>query len=316
MPRYDDELRRLQQQAARKQQLQAMLQELYARQRELQDKTNQLQAIMMSEQADVDRLECGSLSAFFYGVLGKKEEKLTKEREEAYAARVKYDAAALELSVLEEDIGRKERELSGLSGCEEAYEELLQEKMEQLKRRGGAAAEEIIALDRRLAFIENQKREVREALDAGSYAMGTAREILNHLNSADSWATWDMFSDSCWTDFQKHDHLDQAQYLVQQLQIQLQRFRTELADVSMEIRADLHVNIEGFARFADFFFDDFFTDMMVRRRITDSMRQAESICTQIDMAMAHLEHQLQLMEEDEVRTGDKLEQLVRDTGLE
>ena len=40
------------------------------------------------EQADVDRLEGHSLATFFYQVIGKMDEKLDKERQEAYAARV------------------------------------------------------------------------------------------------------------------------------------------------------------------------------------------------------------------------------------
>ena len=58
----------------------------------------------MYKRQDVDRLEGRSLSAFFYNVIGKMDEKLTQEKQEAYAARVKYDAAARELAGIEEDL--------------------------------------------------------------------------------------------------------------------------------------------------------------------------------------------------------------------
>ena len=83
MSGYDERLRELQRCAARKKQLEAMLREMYDRQHQLTEQVSRLQAALMSEQADVDRLECGSLTAFFYNVMGKKEEKLSKEREEA-----------------------------------------------------------------------------------------------------------------------------------------------------------------------------------------------------------------------------------------
>ena len=37
------------------------------------------------------------------------------------------------------------------------------------------------------------------------------------------------------------------------------RFKTELADV--EITADLQITVDGFLKFADFFFDGLFTDL-------------------------------------------------------
>ena len=44
-----------------------------------------LEKSKLAEQADVDRLEGHSLAAFFYQVIGKMDEKLDKERQEAYA---------------------------------------------------------------------------------------------------------------------------------------------------------------------------------------------------------------------------------------
>lgn len=58
------------------------------------------------EQADVKQLEGRSLAAFYYQIVGKKAEKLDKERQEAYAATVKYDVEVQELATLEEDIKR------------------------------------------------------------------------------------------------------------------------------------------------------------------------------------------------------------------
>ena len=43
--------------------------------------------------------------------------------------------------------------------------------------------------------------------------------------------------------------------MIEDLQEKLRRFRTELADVDMENRANLQVNIQGFLRFADYDFD-------------------------------------------------------------
>ena len=73
----------------RKQHLEKVQEELMLQKNMLSVNVRKLKESCKKEQADVERLEGGSLSAFFYNVIGKMDEKLTKEREEAYAAKVK-----------------------------------------------------------------------------------------------------------------------------------------------------------------------------------------------------------------------------------
>ena len=93
MTYYDEELQTLQQQIARKKHLQALLKELYTQRTELEAKVSNLKGVMKKEQSDVDRLEGRGLTALFYGIVGKKEEKLDEQRREAVTARAKYDVA-------------------------------------------------------------------------------------------------------------------------------------------------------------------------------------------------------------------------------
>ena len=62
-------------------------------------------------------------------------------------------------------------------------------------------------------------------------------------------------------DLAKYEELDDAQKQIEQLQVELRRFKTELADV--EITADLQVTVDSFLKFADFFFDGLFADWAV-----------------------------------------------------
>ena len=127
MTNYDEQLKQLRQQVSRKQHLNAALNQLAPQRRELQEKVSQLEAAKLSEQADVDRLEGRSLTAFFYNVVGKKDEKLTQERQEAYAAAVKYDAALRDMDAVEQDMARYKAELMELNDCEARYDKLLAE---------------------------------------------------------------------------------------------------------------------------------------------------------------------------------------------
>ena len=91
---YDQQLKELLAQCARKRKLEASAAELRRQRDTYAARAEELKEAMREEQADVDRLEGRSLAAFFYNVVGKMDEKLTQERQEAYAARVRRDPTA------------------------------------------------------------------------------------------------------------------------------------------------------------------------------------------------------------------------------
>lgn len=308
MTYYDEKLKALQEKISRSRQLTSMLKELRGQRDTIAARVRELEAIKMDEQADVDRLEGRSLASFFYNVIGKMDERLNKEREEAYAARVKYDAAARELEAIDGDIQRCESELSGLRGCEREYEATLREKANAVKSAGGARAEEILKLEERHAYLESQKKELREAISAGNSARSTAESVLSSLDSAEGWGTWDLLGGGLLADMAKHSHLDEAQGAIERLQSQLRRFKTELADVT--IHADMQVNVDGFLRFADYFFDGLFADWAVMDKISQSQSQVQSTKNQIDSVLSRLNSMMSAAEREQAQTKSKLDALV------
>ena len=308
MTYYDEKLKALQEKISRSRQLTSMLKELHIQRDTIAARVRELEAIKMDEQADVDRLEGRSLASFFYNVIGKMDERLNKEREEAYAARVKYDAAARELEAIDGDIQRCESELSGLRGCEREYEATLREKANAVKSAGGARAEEILKLEERHAYLESQKKELREAISAGNSARSTAESVLSSLDSAEGWGTWDLLGGGLLADMAKHSHLDEAQGAIERLQSQLRRFKTELADVT--IHADMQVNVDGFLRFADYFFDGLFADWAVMDKISQSQSQVQSTKNQIDSVLSRLNSMMSAAEREQAQTKSKLDALV------
>ncbi|HWP51393.1 MAG TPA: hypothetical protein VN626_06825 [Clostridia bacterium] len=286
MAYYDEQLQLLQQQVEQKKSQESKLEELYIQREQLATKVDALKKCKLDEQADVDRLEGHSLAAFFYGVIGKMDEKIDKEREEAYAASVKYDVAARELSAVDDDIRRGEAEISRLRGCEQQYEQLLKDKLEAIKSSGSQETMVIFRAEEHLSYLESQMKELQEALHAGKAALETTDGILSSLNSAEGWGTWDLLGGGLFSDMAKHSHLNDAQQEVEYLQVQLRRFKTELTDVT--IHADMQVSIDGFLHFADYFFDGLFADWAVLDRINQSQTQVQNTKSQIERVINRL----------------------------
>ena len=282
----DVDLKALRQQTAEKKRLAAKLRELHAQRETLEAQTRELEQVKLDEQADVDRLEGRSLSAFFYNVVGKLDQKLDKERQEAYTAQMKYDTATRELAAVQADIASCEEKAAQLKGCEERYQAALEEKAAAVRRSGSDAARRLLEAETRVSALESRIKEVMEAIDAGNAALHTAERALETLDSAESLSTWDVLGGGLLVDLAKYDDLDKAQAQVEQLQEDLRRFKTELTDVTVE--AELQVSIDGFLQFADFFFDGLFADLAVMDHIHESQEKVRRTWSEIQDVLSRL----------------------------
>lgn len=283
---YNNQLQELQEKILQKKSLEAKLKELQSQREQLDERVQEMQQIMQREQGDVDRLERTSLVSVFYSIVGKKDEVLDKEKMEAYTAKVKYDSSVQERNRVEEDRKRLEAQLREISGLERQYEKLLEERITSIKLSNSEEAKRIFEIEKQIAELRNQKKEIKEAISAGSCALNTANSVLDSLNSAKGWGTWDLVGGGLVSDVIKHDHLDKAQNKIQQLQRELSRFKTELADVT--IQSDIQIGIEGFLRFADYFFDGLFVDWLVLDKISESKSSVESTKSQIESVLNRL----------------------------
>ena len=299
----------LQQKVARKTSLEAKLRELQNQIREYDREVISLRVAFRKEQEDVEKLEGRSLANYFFQVVGKLDEKLDQERREAYAAKVKLDAAERELAGIESDIAEIQTQLNEIRVAEAQYKEELEKKRAVLKASGTAAADQIIEIEQKIAALEAQKKEIKEAISAGYSARSTADRILSELESADGWNTWDMFGGGgIITHMAKHSHLDEAQDLVSELQSKLRRFKTELADI--QITANMQVNVDGFLRFADYFFDGLFADWAVGDKISQSMNSVSSTKSQISKTMDKLSQMEKVSDHEIAVLKAKLDELI------
>lgn len=184
MTYFDERLKELHRQKLQKKRLQAMELELERQRAEAGKKAAELNEIKEKEQLDVDKLEGKSIKALFATLAGNKDEKLSQERQEAYAAAMKYDAALCDLQGIMRDLEHCKIELENIEGIEEEYEHLLEERKNSLKQEASRRANEVIILEKQMEDLSHEIVELEEALDVGYRAFDLIESIVSELQEA------------------------------------------------------------------------------------------------------------------------------------
>ncbi|HWQ77191.1 MAG TPA: hypothetical protein VN381_00095 [Anaerovoracaceae bacterium] len=280
------ELAELSAKLERRKKIEAMLQSLQREEEELMQREATLKAVLLKEEADVERLGRTTATSILYSILGRKEDKLREEDREAYAARLKYDSALGQLDDCKSRQKTLYLERDSLSDCTGEYERIYGE-LQELLREDPAYAEQLCDLERRRGESVSQIKELDEAILAGDAVMNQIQSIESSLDSAEGWGTWDLLGGGLLSDLAKHSRLDEAQNGIEYLQVLLSRFHSELADISVNANFE-PMNVDGFLRFADYFFDGLIADWTVLSRIHDSQERIWQFGPQVKAVLTEL----------------------------
>lgn len=264
----------------------SMLEESNKQKKLLEQKVTDLKEVMDQEEVDVEKLERKSLAHLFHSFLGDREEKLQKERQEALAAHLKYDQAVSDLDKISKEIESVKSEQNQLKGSEAKYQDLFYKKKETLLQSNSETAVKMLKLSEQVSADQNMIREIQEALDAGYLVMRHIESALVSLDSAEGWGTWDLLGGGLVSDMIKHGHIDDATQEVELIQHSLLKLKTELADIRID--SNINIDIDGFAKFADFFFDGLIADWCMQSRIHDSQESVEDVKNQVQTVIHRL----------------------------
>lgn len=309
---YDQNLQELQTKVNLKKQLDLKLADLQKQRETFESKVAALRGTFLTEQEDVKKLENKSFVFYLYLVVGQLDNKLDKERKEAYAAQAKLLMAERELAQIDSDIATIRERLNALDGIEKVYASELSKKRCELKDSGSETGLQILQLQKQIGQLKSRKRQIEEAKTAGISALETVDLVLEELRSAKTYNRWDFFNNGGLTGLvlhvEKHGHLDDAQDSVFVLQSKLRRFKTELADV--QIKADIKAKTGSFMRYADYFFDGFIVDCAVADHIYDSENATWEVRAQINKLMNKLETMGKATDMQLVSLTEKEEKLI------
>lgn len=254
--------------------------------RDLESKEADLSWQLKKEEEDMEKLNKTNMTVLFYTILGSKEKQVEKERQEALAVRLKLEETLTEIDIIKNSICKLRTERMELSGCERRYRELYETKYNLLKN-SREDAKQIIDIEEAISFCQGNLKEIEEAITVGSRVLDRISSAESSLSSAEGWGLWDMWGGGGFiTDMIKHSHIDDAKDAASDIQNLLNQFRSELADI--KIQSDIEIQIDGFVKFADFFFDGLIADWVVQSKISDSKQSVQQVKQEVDSVLSRL----------------------------
>jgi len=228
-------------------------------------------AALLAEESDVERLEHLSWARVVASLRGRHATDLERETAERDAARFATREAEARLDQAKAEAMAARWSLRELGDTEAAYRAALSSKEEWANRHHPALADDLARIAERRGLLEAERRETREADDAGVRAYQLLVTVSQHLGSAESWSAWDTFmGGGLITDTIKHSRIDDARAELREADRALRVFARELADLNEQTRAALEISV-GLELF-DVVFDNIFSDWAVLRRIQDAQR--------------------------------------------
>lgn len=238
-------------------------------------------------QSELNQMQTGGLNTFLSKIIPGREKKLEVCRMMADEAAAKYDTAIHALIENTDQIHKLERQVSNGHQARLKLDSLIVQKAALIQQTGGDLAQTLADLDNRLYTLSQRRTELDQAVQAGRGALATIDSIIDKLQNAQNWGTFDIVGGGLITDIAKHSNLDDASQLTYTLQKQIHAFQKELSDIS--IHADFSIEVSDFMKFADFAFDGLIADWLVLDKINSSLSQATHTRNQIASAIHMLE---------------------------
>lgn len=239
-------------------------------------------AAFAKESNDVDKLQEENLSTFLKRLVGNYDKKLDKEKQEQLLAKMELDLSLALALESRENLDAIQTAVNETSDQIKRLKEILYQQDAQFR-------EKITAEEIKRAQLKQELIEIDEALMAGENVLGAIDFALDDLDSADSYSTWDMFTDSSLIlDMMKYDKIDKAEAKMSQLEQQLEHYSKELKDLSMDTLLS-YEKFSGMSKTFDIFFDNLFSDWDTKAKIGRNIEMLERLGMNIEELQTKLE---------------------------
>lgn len=273
--------------------LQSQYQEANSRLKSKEERSVQLKQLLEKEYHDVEKLDKLNLTALFYSILGNKDKKQEKERQEYLKAKLQYEEAIEEIKLIKRIVEQLRIEINLLKNSEEKYQLLLREKEEFLLSLEDESSKNLQGVIDYINAAALHIQEIEEVLQEAEPALHYLNETFNQLQSAESWGTFDMIGGGLLVTSIKHGKIDEAKLGISKAQFYLDNLSHELRDVVLPTQLNESIDIGDFNSFCDYIFDGLIFDFIVQEKISKSKSHVQRVYLQVSTIEHMLKNQLQ-----------------------
>jgi hypothetical protein len=226
---------------------------------------------LAGEQREVDRYEGLSIRRVIASLIGRREQRLADEVSER-------DAVAMEVVVRNgalERLKAKARELRSQAGHPSEIQNRIRDArkayLDALHAAGDPRGMQGLEMIEQIGRLRAARAEIAQAQDARADAEKALSAAASNLSSASSWSTYDtFFGGGMIADAIKRGHLRDATGAISNAQYAMIALAAELRDVEWSNPRPAAPQISSALGATDFWFDNIFSDWMVRDRISTS----------------------------------------------
>ncbi|MFJ7951847.1 hypothetical protein ACIQZG_10005 [Lysinibacillus sp. NPDC096418] len=253
----------------------------------------------------LDKLEGFSFMNMVRTWTGQQDELRAEKIDKAAVLELKINEAKKINQDLRNDLEQVTKKLTqiNLPQLQEELSQLKVKKKVYLQLHNPVEAQKLEHLVDEEILTKQLMKEINEAHDAGEVALSALGQAAASLHSAGSYSTWDtFFGGGLLATHLKHDSLDKSESYLHNAQIALQRFQNELLDVQNMYTQSLHVETDGFVKFADYFFDDIFSAWSVHSKISTAREQVSRVQDDVHNTLRRLQ-------EKQIKAKEYIEEL-------
>jgi hypothetical protein len=272
----------------------------------------QRKEILEKEEKEFNNINESSISSIFYSLIGKKEEKLEKERREFLLAKLNFENSQEEIDLINQRKIEISYKIDVIKGINNEYEKLIKDKEQFLISLNNSRSKEIQLVKDKICNVDIQTREIKQAIQASIPVLDKLEKIYSKLNSAENWGAFDLLGSGLLATAVKHSKIDDAKSLVSKTQFDIDNLINELNDVDTDYNIKNTINIEGFYTFSDFFFDGLIFDFIVQQKISKSKNHIKTIRTKVLKINRELLLTLKKLESDKIKLIKSHEELICD----
>ena len=256
----------------------------------------ELKKVLVKEEKDVRKLEGISFASLLSKLLKNREEKLEQEQKEYIEVKIKYDEFKFKISEIQNKIKNKQKRLNELENIETDYNELLDEKIKNIKLSNEESNKvKLLEYENMEDSYIKERTEINEALTVGQELLDEIELALNSFESAKNWGTLDILGGDFLSSIAKHSKIEDATEILHKVSYLIESFNKELKDVYVNTEV-LDVNISSFTKTFDIFFDNIFSDISVQNEINGGIERVVNLKAKINNVMNNLEERKRVNE--------------------